>query len=648
MSSRSQCARLRAHLARPLPSKALHKRTFQVEPLEDRVLFAVDVRSYDGTGNNLTNTTWGSAGADLLRTAPAEYGDGISTPAGSDRASARLISDLVAAQDGDIVNNRDLSAFIYAWGQFLDHDIDQTVSGTPNEALPVSVPTGDPWFDPSSTGTQTIPLTRSLFDSATGTSTSNPRQQINSITAFIDGSQIYGSDATRAMALRTLTGGHLKTSDGNLMPYNSAGLINDNPLGAPAASLFLAGDTRANENIELTAMQTLFVREHNRLADKLAAAHPTWNDEQIYQQARRLVIGELQAITYNEFLPALLGKALPAYSGYKPNVNPGIANEFSTAAFRLGHSLLGDDVEFFDNTGQETHDPTALRDDFFNPQLVGETGIDPILKYLASDRAQELDNHVVDEVRNFLFGAPGQGGLDLASLNIQRGRDHGLADYNTTRVAYGLPAVTSFAQISSNPETQAALKQAYGNVNNIDLWVGGLAEDHVRGGSVGPLFSRILTDQFTRLRDGDRFWYQRDLTGADLQFVQGTKLSDIIRRNTTTTNLQDNVFFFHTTVTGVAFLDLNGDGRQGRGEMTLSGVKLELVDEDGNVLATTKSDKSGRYTFNEMELGTYQVRLTLPRMLSHMTRDSVITRSVTMTRGQEITLNFGVRLTAWH
>jgi uncharacterized protein YfaS (alpha-2-macroglobulin family) len=82
--------------------------------------------------------------------------------------------------------------------------------------------------------------------------------------------------------------------------------------------------------------------------------------------------------------------------------------------------------------------------------------------------------------------------------------------------------------------------------------------------------------------------------------------------------------------------------------MTLSGVKLQLVDEDGNVLATTKSDKSGRYTFNEMELGTYQVRLTLPRMLTHMTRDSVITRSVTMTRGQEITLNFGVRLTAWH
>ncbi|HEY2893199.1 MAG TPA: peroxidase family protein, partial [Pirellulales bacterium] len=145
MSSRSQ----RAHLARPSASKALRKRSFRVEPLEDRVLFAVDVRSFDGTGNNLTNTIWGSAGADLLRTPPAEYGNGISTPAGADRASARAISDLVAAQSGDIINNRDLSAFIYAWGQFLDHDIDQTVTGTANEKLPVSVPIGDPWFDPA-------------------------------------------------------------------------------------------------------------------------------------------------------------------------------------------------------------------------------------------------------------------------------------------------------------------------------------------------------------------------------------------------------------------------------------------------------------------------------------------------------------------
>src|SRR6185503_14936385 len=106
------------------------------------------------------------------------------------------------------------------------------------------------------------------------------------ITAFIDGSQIYGSDEARALALRTMSGGQLKTSEGNLLPYDTAGFPNDTG-GAPLASTFLAGDVRANENIELTAMHTLFVREHNRLAAQLAARNPTWTDEQLYQQARR-------------------------------------------------------------------------------------------------------------------------------------------------------------------------------------------------------------------------------------------------------------------------------------------------------------------------------------------------------------------------
>src|SRR5262249_55691611 len=155
----------------------------------------------------------------------------------------------------------------------------------------------------------------------------------------------------------------------------------------------------------------------------------------------------------------------------------------------------------------------ALRDAFFNPTLFRQTGIDGILKYAASTHAEAMDNQLVDSLRNFLFGRPGQGGLDLASLNIQRGRDHGLADYNTVRAAYGLPRVRSFADITSDVALQNSLKQVYGTMNNIDLWVGVLAEDHVRGSSTGPLMRRILADQFERLRDGDRFWYQRVFSG---------------------------------------------------------------------------------------------------------------------------------------
>ena len=161
------------------------------------------------------------------------------------------------------------------------------------------------------------------------------------------------------------------------------------------------------------------MREHNRIANEAAERHPEWTDEQLYQYARRIVIAELQKITYEEFLPSLLGRnAIPRYQGYELNIDPGIAIEFSTAAYRFGHSMLGDDIEFLNNDSEEIRDAMDLRNSFFNPHILDETDIDPILKSLASDNAQEIDTRVVDDVRNFLFGAPGQGGFDLASINI--------------------------------------------------------------------------------------------------------------------------------------------------------------------------------------------------------------------------------------
>lgn len=610
------------------------QRKMRLESLERRSLMAGDFRSLDGVGNNLSQSQWGSTEEDFLRLAPSAYQDGISAPAGAARKSAREISDLVSAQNGvDLLNNRDLSAMVYAWGQFLDHDIDLTDTGT-TELFSISVPKGDPYFDPTSTGTKTIPLLRSTFDPATGTAKGNPRQQVNSITAFIDGSQVYGTTAERAAALRTFQGGLLKVSEGNLLPLNTDGLPNSTSPPTPASSFFLAGDIRANENIELTAMQTLFMREHNRVATQLLKDNPTWKDEQLYQEARRIVGAEMQAITYNEFLPALLGpNALPAYRGYNSRVNPGISNEFATAAFRLGHSMLGSDVEFLDNQGNETRDPIELRDAFFNPEIIKQEGIDEVLKYLASDRAQEIDVKVVDDVRNFLFGPSGSGGLDLAALNIQRGRDHGLSDYNSTRVAMGLPAVKSFADITKNVGLQTALKQAYGDVNKIDLWVGGLAEDHVKGASVGPTFQRILADQFTRLRDGDRFWYENNFRGRQLDTLRNTSLADVIRRNTTTTNLQQNVFVFRAEIGGRVIFDANGNGRLKPIENGIAGVSVRLLDADGAVVASTTTTRDGGYRFTSLDLGSYRVEITPPNGMRITTRPL---QAIAITKGMVV------------
>lgn len=601
-------------------------RSVQSIDLESRQLLAAAIAatpstipSYDGTGNNVKHSNWGSAGSAFLRIAEAAYADGISAPSGADRPNPRDISNALMSQLVATESATGMSNFVYAWGQFIDHDIDLTDTATPAESFDITVPTGDAYFDPQGTGTRTISLSRSNWDPATGTGTTNPRQQVNSITAYIDGSMVYGSSQATADSLRTFEGGKLKTSEGNLLPVED--------------SMFVAGDVRASENPELMSLQTLFMREHNRLAEEIGQSDPSLTDEQIYQKARQRVIAEIQAITYNEFLPALLGpNALKRYSGYKPNVNVGISNEFATAAFRVGHTMVGNDTDFLDDQGNPVRDSVLLKDAFFNISILQETGIDPVLKYLASDRAEEIDTQIVDSLQNFLFGAPGQGGLDLASLNIQRGRDHGLADYNTTRAAFGLPKVTSFAQITSNPEVQQKLEDLYGDVNKIDLWVGGLAEDHVKGGNVGETFARIIADQFMRLRDGDRFYYQNAFKGAELREIQNTKLSDILKRNTDLENLQDNVFFFQTSIEGRVFGDRNRDGDLGSSERTLRGRTVELLDSAGDVIMTTTSKPNGTFRFEGMPLGTYTVREVLPAG----TTATTVSTPIVINKGMEV------------
>jgi hypothetical protein len=476
-------------------------------------------RSFNGTCNNLQNPLFGSTGIELLRNSTIDYADNISEPSGYDRPNPRLISNILANQKDDVLNKYNASDFIWQWGQFLDHDIDLTGADPSYEYFNVIVPAGDPFFDPLETGVQVIPLTRSLY--VGGDSSQNPRQQINEITAYVDASNVYGSDEQRANFLRDDNHpAKLKTSNGNLLPEVDGS--------------FFAGDVRANEQIGLTAMHTLFVREHNRIAEEISHKHPDFSDEQVYQVTRKIVGAKIQVITYNEFLPKLLGPdSIPPYAGYDPSVNPGISNEFSTASYRYGHSQLSANLTLVDKSGIN-HVP--LREAFFNNTLIKEKGIDPILHGLAVQRAQEIDNKLVDDVRNFLFGPPGSGGFDLASLNIQRGRDHGLPDYNTVRIAYGLDPVTSFAQITSNTTLTNKLESTYGNVNKIDLWVGGLAEDHEDDAMVGETIQTILIDQFTRLRDGDRFWYQNDQFFIDnkihMKKVNDTSLADIIKHNT--------------------------------------------------------------------------------------------------------------------
>lgn len=518
-------------------------------------VFPAEFRTVDGLNNNLSNPLWGAASTEMMRMMGSAYPLASGEiPARMDGPSPRAVSNTVNASPGDIPNQINASDYLWQWGQFLDHDIDETPIGSPPISLDIEVPAGDPWFDPKGNGGVVIGMNRSAFHM----DTNGDRQQLNEITSFIDASNVYGADTPRADFLRTKDGtGRLKTSEGNLLPFNTPGF--DNAPTGMDPSFFLAGDVRANEQVGLTAMHTLFVREHNYWADRFAIEFPDATGDELYERARAVVGAEIQAITFNEFLPLLLGAdTMGSYPGYSASMEPMISNVFATAAYRVGHTMLSSTLLRLDATDQEAdggHLPLQMG--FFVPTQISTYGIDSVLRGLAGQPSQRIDTYLVDDVRNFLFGAPGSGGFDLASLNIQRGRDHGLPDYNSTRVEFGFAAVDGFHQISGDATVNQRLSDLYATVNDIDPWVGLLAEPPAEGALVGETLRAILFDQFDRLRSGDRFWYEAYLPVEMVEMVNEQTLATIIRRNTNIGDeLNDDVF---TAVTPCP-ADINNDG----------------------------------------------------------------------------------------
>ena len=509
---------------------------FQYEKFECRKLLAGDVFApIDGFGNNIENPEIGTVGEQFIRVAEAAYEDGLSEPARLDEANARDISDLLSAQENSVENDRFITSMWFQWGQFLDHDVNRVFDVAPESTSETT----------SLDISELFPFDRSPYDPETGTT--DAREHVNHVTSFIDGSVVYGSDQTHADALRTFEGGLLRsqiTGAGELLPANDTGLIN---VPAPGPNFFVAGDVRANENVGLTSMQTLWMREHNRLATELAETEFAGQDltdpevdEEIYQRARQVVMGLIQNITYNEFLPSTLGfNALGTYDGYDPTVDPQISNEFTTAAFRIGHTTLSDELLI----GADG-DAIDLKDAFFQPQFVYQNGIEGILEGLTVQLMQEVDSLVVDGVRNFLDDGPG---FDLAAINIQRGRDHGLPDFNTMRVAIGLDPISDFSELTSDPELAQAFEDIYGSPDNADPWIAMIAEDQLPGTMTGETMFAYLVDQFERLRSGDRFYFENGTDQDLIDEIKATRLSDVIERNTNL-DVQDEVFWTRDTL----------------------------------------------------------------------------------------------------
>ena len=544
-------------------------------------------RTIDGTCNNLENPLFGASETEFTRMTPPFYEDGIDALRGDIQGraedlipidsfvppnpSARFISKTIINRNLTF-EEEDFTHLLMQWGQFLDHDLD--LSPELEEECehcefteicrPIRVPREDHFFG---VGTpqdgDCLPFRRSLPVCPTDPPGSfSPREQLNLLTSFIDGSQIYGSNEEVGMAVR-------KFEDGLLLEGPPAQL--DQKPGLPIdrdnivaclnnVDCRLAGDIRANEQISLTIIHTLWFREHNRLACELKKINPFWNDERLFQEARKIVGALLQKITYDDYLPKVLGpttfsQLIGDYPGYDPRVNPGVANGFATAAYRYGHSLvrpefarLGPDFEPL------PQGPLKLVDAFFSPeQFIESGGTDPIVRGWLVERVQRSDSNINFPLRTQLFERANEGiiGMDLASLNIQRGRDHGLPVLSVwtnfcNRVFPFLPLGGVFTK---ELDTLRFL-QLHGSLTDVDLWIGGLAEERLPDSFIGPTFACIFGLTFDNVRNGDRFWYENDrvFTPAQLREIKKGTMSRVICDNSDGINdVQPDAFLSNQT-----------------------------------------------------------------------------------------------------
>ena len=286
-------------------------------------------------------------------------------------------------------------------------------------------------------------------------------------------------------------------------------------------------------------MHTLWVREHNRIAESLNQINKHWNAEKVYQETRKIVGAVLQHITYNHYLPKILGdKALPLYRGYK-NVHPGVLNVFAASAFRFGHSMVRPKFSMLDANFDPIAPEVPLIRAFFNNKLVQGEGIEPVLLGLVANDSQGTNRIMAAGLTKQLFQQPeSEHGFDLAALNIQRGRDHGLPGYGAWRRQCNLSHADIFQETNfeiKDATVRKLLHDLYEDVEYADLWVAGLAEDPIPGAMVGPTFHCIIKEQFRRLRDGDRFWFENQGIFSDEQIAE-------IHKTSLSRVLCDNVF----------------------------------------------------------------------------------------------------------
>lgn len=509
-------------------------------------------RALDGTCNNLARPAWGAPQTPYGRLIPYNYADGVSawprSLSGRPLPNPREIS-LLLFPDRQLVDPIwNLNA--QQWGQIITHDMsltagiaqshkDQVVccddngqlssdAGFNPQCAPILIPPKDPVHGPQ--GTQCMNFVRTSTTRDRNCSPPNaPAEPLSTVTAYMDLSLVYGNSPAQSAPIRAGAGGRMLTilRGGREWPPQDPNItLTCEMATSPNEPCYLTGDIRVNQNPQLTVLQIILLREHNRIADTLAKLNPHWNDEIIFQEARRVHIAEVQHINYYEYLPIFLGyenmiKNKLIYPGaqsyindYNPSVDPSVLDEHATAAFRHFHTLIRGYLHLISERRELVG---AVRiSDWFNRPLLLETGdtFDKLARGLTTQQQDFSDQFWDSEITQFLFKRNNSFGGDLRATDIQRGRDHGLGSYVATRAACGLPVPQTFHDMSDymSAENARLLAAIYESPLDVELVVAGSLENNVPGAQAGPTYLCILTEQFYRTRAGDRYFYEN---GAD-------------------------------------------------------------------------------------------------------------------------------------
>ncbi|XP_052058105.1 peroxidase-like protein 3 [Mytilus californianus] len=468
--------------------------------------------------------------------------------------SARKISnDIFKATE--TVHDRKYSGLTMAWGQLIDHDVTKTPTAgsidccnTTNAdnpiCFPIEVPEGDERFSNCLNFVRSAAAT----SSTTKGCLNDRREQINELTAFIDGGMLYGSSDDELSLLKDQTNTYLlKTKEpGNLLPTGpSFCLITDDQENDYCQH---AGDTRVNVIPTLGAVHTLLVREHNRIAEGIKNLNRQWSNDKVFDETRKIMGAIIQHITYNEWLPIVVGdQHMNQYnlksserghvSSYDPNLDPSIRNSFAAAALRYAHSLIMPTQAYLDKT-YRNEESFSLESQQLNPHLVvQENGgrLEDLVRWTTYKPCMTSDRMFEDGIRNFLFGTS-----DLPARNVQRGRDHGLPSYNEFRSFCGLPRAKNFKTGRNgrdglrdhSKENARLLEQTYESIDDIDLFVGAITEILASGADVGPTFACLIAKQFDVLKKGDSFWYENQglqgFSEEKLNAIKRVRLSSLL------------------------------------------------------------------------------------------------------------------------